>query len=431
MPYAKRQRTSSRSRAPVRRTAKHYSKRKRVGGSTKRSYAPVSIGTSNRGGPMANHKMVQVSDTCTRVYGRSYLGNVTNNKPAGDVTVTITGPPAYTGPVGGNANEFGLVFDINPTLLGDRVAVMAGTYDKYCYQSMKFTYTPQCSTTQHGSVVLAFERDPQGILANPASPSYMQEIMSYEHAVLTPAWQSTSVTYKRDPHEVKTWFMSGDQAAITTRETSQGVLLAYCSNVETDAVNLGFITIDYVLDFIAPNIMPSKANPVQPEQFQKSDYNCFSIFINGSETTSCWYSVGTTTTDPYASKFNSGDIIEMIYGGNTPCAGFKSVVDGAYKTVNINPGDKLYMAVGQAADLSKRVLVFSNLAHALGAPSRYGTNTPAAMDIPPTGALFPTVTGGNISPFTEQAFQSDAGRAKKRYLYFRKIVEGGQQDTTA
>jgi len=437
MPYAKR-RTATRARAPVRRTAKHYSKRKRVGGSTKRSYAPVSIGTSNRGGPMSNHKMVQVSDTCTRVYGRSYLGNVTNNKPQGDVVVTYPAgpggiPPAYQAAAGGNANEFGLVFDINPTLLGDRVAVMAGTYDKYCYQSMKFTYTPQCSTTQHGSVVLAFERDPQGILANPAGTAYMQEIMSYEHAVLTPAWQSTSVTYKRDPHEVKTWFMSGDQAAITTRETSQGVLLAYCSNVETDAVNLGFITIDYILDFIAPNIMPSKASPVQPDQFRKSTYDCFGTYISSTDNGSAaggspvWFSFPSTDTD--ANKFNGGDIIECIYGGPQACSGFQSLIDGTLKTTTINPGDKLYIAVGNVAGLRKG-LVFANLAHALGSPSRYqATNTTQALDIAPTGALIPTVTTANTNPFTGQLYGTSDSLRQKRYIYYRKIVEGGQIDT--
>jgi len=440
MPYAKRARTSSRSRAPVRRTAKHYSKRKRIGGTTKRSYAPVSIGTSNRGGPMANHKMVQVSDTCTRVYGRSYLGNVTNNKVAGDVvTAGSVGPPVVpAGPIGGNPNEFGLVFDINPTLLGDRVAVMAGTYDKYCYQSMKFTYTPQCSTTQHGSIVLAFERDPQGILANAASNTYMQEIMSYEHAVLTPAWQSTSVTYKRDPHEVKTWFMSGDQAVVTTRETSQGVLLAYCSNVETDAVNLGFITMDYVLDFIAPNIMPSKANPVQPEQFRKSDYNCFSMQVQQSGGDN-WFVFGSADTE--ASRFNAGDIIECIYSGGGPCGGFSSIIDGAPKITNINPGDKLYIAVGSytpsgASLVSKTGLVFTNLAHALGSPGRYtGAAVPVPTQVQPAGSLYPTVNTINQNPFLEvdrsTIATNEVGLRKKRYLYFRKIVEGGQQDTTS
>jgi len=378
---------------------------------------------------MNNHKMVQVSDTCTRVYGRSYLGNVDNNVIAGNATVAA-GPPLVV--AGGNNNEFGLVFDINPTLLGDRVAVMAGTYDKYVYQSMKFTYTPQCASTQVGSVVLAFERDPQGILANPASSSYMQEIMSYEHAVLTPAWRPTSVTYKRDPQEMKTWFMSGDQATVSTRETSQGVLLAYVSQAGAAPANMGFITIDYVLDFIAPNIMPSKAVPVQPEQFRKSTYDAFGSFLGSDDSTSCWFTFSNTITSE-AGAFNAGDIIEAVYGGPTPCTGFRTIVDGGYKTANINPGDKLYLAIGSQGTTStvKKGIWFANLAHALGSPSRYGTNVPSALDVLPTGALLPVASTANINPITQESVLAVASIQKKRYLYYRKIVEGGQQDTTA
>jgi len=430
MPYAKRSASRSRSRAPARRPAK---RTKRVGGTSRKSYAPVSIGTTNRATAMSNHKMVQVSDTCTRIYGRSYLGNVDNNVVAGN-TVIAVGPPTVV--AGANGNEYGLVFDINPTLLGDRVAVMAGTYDKYCYQSMKFTYTPQCSSTQVGSVVLAFERDPQGILANPASTTYMQEIMSYEHAVLTPSWQSTSVTYKRDPQEMKTWFMSGDQAALSTRETSQGVLLAYVSQTGSAPVNLGFITIDYVLDFIAPNIMPSKAVPVQPEQFRKGDYNCLDLGVTGSGgSESPWLFVGSS-----GPSLNAGDILECIYGGPTPCTGFKSQIgEGtAGTTTGINPGDKLYISVasvasatgGSTVNANKRVIVCTNLASALGSASRSSAST-AVGDILPAGALIPTSTTANINPFTGETRAAVAGITKKRYLYYRKIVQGGQNDTTA
>jgi len=426
MPYAKRTASRSRSRAPARRPAK---RTKRVGGSSRKSYAPVSVGTTNRTAAMTNHRMVQVSDTCTRIYGRSYLGNVDNNILAGSQVVSVGPPEVFAG---ANGNEFGLIFDINPTLLGDRVAVMAGTYDKYCYQSMKFTYTPQCASTQVGSVVLAFERDPQGILANTASASYMQEIMSYEHAVLTPAWQATSVTYKRDPQEMKTWFMSGDQATVSTRETSQGVLLAYVSQTGVTPANLGFITIDYVLDFIAPNIMPSKAIPVQPEQFRKSTYDAFASYLAAEDNNSCWFTFS-NTANVESAKFNSGDLIEMVYGGNSPCTGFSSVVDGAFKVTNINPGDKLYLSVGAATSNAglKKGLYFTNLANALGSHSRYGTNTAATLDIRPSGALVPTVSTANINPVTQEPIVTTAGLLKKRYFYYRKIVEGGQQDTTA
>ena len=202
------------------------------------------------------YSMQQVSDTCVRITGRSYLGAVNNNTSA--------------------ANGIGLLFDINPTLLGDRVAVLSSTYDKYCYQTMKFTYVPQCPTSQPGSVMLVFERDPEAGCADPSSSSYMQEVMSYEHAVLTPAWVAANVTYKRDPHEVKTWFMSGDTGVASPRETSQGSFIAYTSNAQVLSGgangNLGFVVMDYVLDLISPNILPNKTLTFTPGQYIAANY---------------------------------------------------------------------------------------------------------------------------------------------------------------
>lgn len=262
---------------------RRYSNKRRRGGlkraAVKRTKAPVATGYSRKGGLKTQYTMRQVSDTCVRIVGRSYIGVVNNAAIA-------------------NGNAIGLMFDVNPTLLGDRVAVLASTYDKYCYQTMKFTYVPQCPTSQPGSVMLVFERDPEAQAANTTSGSYMQEVMSYEHAVLTPAWVSTSVTYKRDPHEVKTWFMGGDQANLSARETSQGTFIAYTSNappqgqVQTVTFNpsgstgatatsetvtgtlggaggkLGFVVMDFVLDLVSPNILPNKTRTLGQQQYQ-------------------------------------------------------------------------------------------------------------------------------------------------------------------
>lgn len=215
----------------------------------------MATGYSRKGGLKTQYTMRQISDTCVRITGRSYLGAVNNTSTGG--------------------NAIGLLFDVNPSLLGDRVAVVASTYDKYCYQSMKFSYVPQCPTSQPGSVMLVFERDPEAPAADSqATASYMQEVMSYEHAVLTPAWVATSVTYKRDPHEVKTWFMGGDQANLSARETSQGTFIAYTSNATVQSSpgangKLGFVVMDYVLDLVSPNILPNKIKQFGGQQYQQ------------------------------------------------------------------------------------------------------------------------------------------------------------------
>lgn len=208
--------------------------------------APVSTGTSMKRGKTGpggmGYSMKQVSDTCTRITGRAYVGEVnTNGKMAANV----------------KQNALGLIFDINPSLLNDRVAVISSTFQKYVYQRVKFTYVPQCSTAISGSVGLVFDRDPLMISANTQGTQFLSEVMSYEHATLTPAYVEASASYSRDPKELKTWFLGAPDATLTTRETSQGNLLCYLSNAQRD-VGYGFIVMDYVLDLIAPTLLPSK-----------------------------------------------------------------------------------------------------------------------------------------------------------------------------
>lgn len=392
------------------RTRKHKTN-KLASARTRRNAAPVAMGTTKRGGGMATLSMHQLNDTCTRVVGRSYVGPVNNND--------ISAVP--------NSNEIGLVFDINPTLLGDRLAALASTFDKYCYQSVTFTYIPQCPSTQPGSVVLAFERDPQAILANPSnSGKYMQEIMSYEHAVMTPTWVETSVTYKRDPHEFKTWYMSGDQAALTTRETSQGLLLAYLSNVGTSTINrsFGFVVMDYVLDLVSPNIMPSLASPIVPTQFQRSNNNCLAIQTYA----------GATGAAPVfqisGQQFNQGDIIEAVYCGATNCTGLVyytgtgTGTNVSASTAKISPGDKIYIAIGDSVGNNTTCIITTNLSSALGSwTGALGNATNGAAASYPSGALWPSSSAALFSPLTNGL------TATSQWLYWRKISNTSQVDT--
>lgn len=216
--------------------------------------APVSVGTSlahgKRGPGGIGYSMTQISDTCTRIVGRAYVGEVST---AGKV---------QGGAITKN-NCIGLVFDVNPALLNDRVAVIASTFSKYVYHGMKFTYVPQCSTATSGSVALVFERDPLAIAANTQGTQFLSEVMSYEHAVLSPAYVQCSTAYTRDSKELKTWFLGSPDATSSTRETSQGQLLVYASNVDEASSGLGFVVMDYVLDLVAPNLLPNKQNVTQ------------------------------------------------------------------------------------------------------------------------------------------------------------------------
>ena len=212
--------------------------------------------------------MQQISDTVTRIVGRAYVGNVSS---AGKVQAGL-----------GAQNCLALAFDINPVLLNDRVSVIATTFEKYVYQGVKFTYVPQCPTSIGGSVGLVFDRDPLTISADTQSTQFLAQVMSYEHAVLTPAYVPACTSYSRDPKELKTWFIGGTDATITTRETSQGNLLVYISNAYsaqtgTNAFNggYGYIIMDYVLDLVAPTLMPNRqvANNINKAPGQWLDLN--------------------------------------------------------------------------------------------------------------------------------------------------------------
>lgn len=312
--------------------------------------APVSKGTQmtkTRSGPGGvGSSMQQISDTVTRITGRAYVGEVNSR---GKVVTA-----------GGNC--LGMMFDINPVLLNDRVAVVASTYEKYVYHAMKFTYVPQCSTSTQGSVALTFDRDPLMYGPNPRGVQFLSEVMSYEHAVLTPAWTGTSTAYTRDPQELKTWFMGGTDGTLTSRETSQGNLLVHLSNVLPD-VGLGFIVMDYVLDLVAPNLLPNKqgVTSITTGPSQWLDFNGgqggfgSTLFANTNPLVPvggallqryCDFLVPSTWGSTNSALRNPGNVGEYIIGGTqgaavTPYA-LPTFVDSKNQPITVKAGQKLY-----------------------------------------------------------------------------------------
>jgi len=246
------------SKAKPRRKATK-TKRRATGGRMMQHAAPVQTGMSvshgRRGPAGVGYKMQQITDTVTRITGRAYVGNVSS---AGKVGAIAGGQSALIG----QQNCLALIFDINPVLLNDRVAVIATTFEKYVYQAIKFTYIPQCPTSIGGSVGLVFDRDPLMVSADTQNTQFLSQVMSYEHAVLTPSYVPCSTAYARDPKELKTWFLGGTDATLTTRETSQGNLLVYVANGYAPSGTFnggyGYIVMDYVLDLVAPTLMTNR-----------------------------------------------------------------------------------------------------------------------------------------------------------------------------
>jgi len=344
--------------------------------------------------------MQQISDTVTRITGRAYVGEV-NTK--GKV------PTA-----GGNC--LGLVFDVNPVLLNDRVAVVASTYEKYVYHGVKFTYVPQCSTATQGSVGLCFERDPLMYSANPIGTQFLSEVMSYEHAVLTPCWTGTQTSYARDPQELKTWYMGATDATLTTRETSQGNLLVYLSNVLPN-VGLGFIVMDYVLDLVSPNLLPNKQDVtnIKSAPSQWIDYNGSQGGVNSTQMN---YSgpqvpVGTggssryallspeaswSTTLPVLQK--PGCVGEYHIGGTMASDPTVRVVNGTFvdsanAPVTLKPGQKVYFCThaynaGVGGDDFLMLSLHTTLSSARAAQSSTMTSLSYTAQLTLADQLYPT-----------------------------------------
>lgn len=308
--------------------------------------------TGRRGPAGVGYNMQQVSDTCTRIVGRAYVGEITTK---GKVVSGTTG------------NCLGLMFDVNPALLNDRVAVIASTYEKYVYHAMKFTYVPQCATTARGSVGLVFDRDPLQYSANTAGVQFLSEVMSYEHAVLTPGYVEASTAYARDPKELKTWYISSPDSTLSTRDTSQGNLLTYLSNADGNT-GYGFIVMDYVLDLVTPNLLPSKQG-VTDTKSAPSQWRDFSGRQSAAAGVTTTIFVGSnplvpigTGTAQLASYFTNAGLVAQVgptYArpgvvGEIMLGGLTNALDAsvapAFKTadnadVTIKAGQKLYFTV--------------------------------------------------------------------------------------
>lgn len=206
----------------------------------RRTRAPVATGVTMARQGRTGYRLRQVSASKMQVVGRSYLGSVDNLNLAA-TNQCIMG-----------------CWDVNPSLLGDRIAVISSTFEKYVFKKIKFTYVPQCSTQTKGSIGMVYERDPSAHLACPDAPHYLAQIMSYENAVLTPAWKGASNSVGRNKSERELYYIGGPSGQNDPRHFSQGLFVAYGTGLDTASQqSLGYIVIDYVLEFDTPSIIPA------------------------------------------------------------------------------------------------------------------------------------------------------------------------------
>ena len=312
------------------------------------SSAPVQMGTSVSGGLQSSFTQKQMGDGSLRITGRSFITQIdTNNK--------------YT-------NGLIAVHDCNPVLLNDRVATISTTYEKYVYQSVTYRYVPQCSTTTAGSVMLTFERDPANPAANGGdSSNFMQNVMSYEHTAITPPWVGSSVTYKRDKSEKKTFYVSGQGSNYDPRVTSQGLFMCYGTNLPVNT-GLGFIVMDYVLDLCQPSIMPARtgagiagvgSSTNIPAQWQFTSTNAVTKFgPAGTSNNGNDFVPGAFNPATLFAGVNSDCIVELILESTTvPTNGNVSWATSEFGAKNaslttLTRGSHLYLVLRRVSSLA-------------------------------------------------------------------------------
>lgn len=362
----------------------------------RKAAAPVAVGSTYKQGAGNKFRMVQNADGSTRIYGRSFVAQVGCN---------VANQFA--------SNDVGLIFDINPNLLGDRVATIASTYEKYVYQSVKFTWVPQCGTSTPGSVVMVMDRDNLTDCANPQGASYLQEAMAYEHATIAPPWTSSSVTYNRERTEKKIFQGHLDQDAIGSKDATQGNFIVYTMGCPAQAA-LGFIVMDFVLDLVTPSMIPDKTGAGTgyniPGQWGYMSVNATSMLYGGGAAVT-----GASERHPFLALSNAygsnfftandaqGAVFECILAGqygNLSTGGKLCWDKTLTKTVTLGPGAKFYITSvpesgTQVAAGANPAYVFSgtlNTALSIASMGLTAITTGNTVGSYPPNCMFPSAT---------------------------------------
>jgi hypothetical protein len=193
------------------------------------------------------------------------------------------------------------IYNLMPTLFADRMATVAGTYDKYVYKNVRAVYTPTCSTATSGSIMIYFDRD---VMDTPANPNNLQQFMSAENASLGPVYSKVETMMKRDNEEKRTYFTSVG-STIEPHELCQFKLIVGGTGM-TPNVPLGLVTLYYELELMAPVFAPAEVNTA---------FTQFSQYVNGTGNVSFNAASATTSSVPFsiaAATLGLGNVWEVV-----------------------------------------------------------------------------------------------------------------------
>jgi len=277
--------------------------------------APVRLGYATKS---VAHSVVASSACSTRVRGLSYIAKA----------ITVSSSGTY---------NILAVSMLNPAWFQDRLGIMARTFDKYVYHSIKVTYVPNVGSSTNGVIRMYVDRDAADPPADPNVPSYF---MSAEGAVAGPAWEDLSLTMRRDSNEKRTYF-TNFTAVRDVHESEQFRVVVAGQGLPSSTV-LGDIIVEYDLELIAPVFAPTEIAPVS---------GSLGGYLTSTGTASFTALSFVTTTVPFGlsgavlDAYLTWEIIILDFLGSNISNQFTIGYGGALMTT-INVGSTYYIRLG-------------------------------------------------------------------------------------
>ena len=211
--------------------------------------APVSAGFLMRGPNMQfGSAPPRGSSTGLRLTGRQILCGVrTDNTTAGKVL-----QPLGTG----TSSQYSLTFDPDDVkTMPPPILELAAVFGRYCLRRCRVVYTPQCATSQTGSIALGVITD-AGLAATGGpydptiGPTSVMNVMENSNSATGPPWSMFSLEVPCD-ETLRYTYQSTADGSLSTAEERQDhpfVLVASQGGIGT-AISLGYIHVEYVIDF--------------------------------------------------------------------------------------------------------------------------------------------------------------------------------------
>jgi len=167
----------------------------------------------------------------------------------------------YVSTVQGNGETTGVSIlnqPVNPlygVFAGTRLSHFAELYDKYCFNDLKFHYSPACGSSTSGSIVMAYDRDPTDGTP-PASDHGLQQYFGMMGAQSTVVWDSMTVSAPRsDPQD---FYYANKGSTSDERLTDQGQIYIAAATL-LPVGPIGNLWVEYDITLFDPQLEDNDA----------------------------------------------------------------------------------------------------------------------------------------------------------------------------